>query len=356
MCGCLLGRLLSLLLASDLLHNLLSTRRLWHLLLLLLLMGLLRLLELLNLWLLHLRLLHLWLLHLALRHLLLLLQVVLRQLVLLLHLRLHSCHWRLLLLDLHGSLLLHLWIGEVVKIAVVLSGDLAYLPDQICVGALQVLALKSKFLVLFSQLILDGLASATGAATLALCAWLASLREILNSLLLLAYAVHTGLLECGGISVNAAQVLVQVLLSGEALSSMALAVLVWTVQLLAWASVLVVHFALVAQQSTAVCKAWELLASFGWAFIWAIVLIHVFPAGGKVSFCTTMQHTKGRWHGKTYDHSHFLPKSFTGSLQCGQSQKKRPFASLVIGLSGFGTGLDLPGLSGSCVPSLVPSS
>lgn len=176
----------------------------------------------------------------------------------------------------------------------VLPGDLANLPYEICVGALQVLALKSKFLVLFSQLILDGLASATGAATLALCSWLAPFRVILNSLLLLAHAVHTSLLECGGISVNAAQVLVQVLLSREALSSMALAVLVWTVQLLAWTSVLVVHFALVAQQSTAVCKSWKLLAPFGWAFIWAIVLIHVFSAGRKVSFCTMMQHAKRR--------------------------------------------------------------
>ena len=118
------------------------------------------------------------------------------------------------MLDLHGSLLLHLWIGQVVQVVVVLSGDLAYLPYQVLVCALQGVDLKSKFLVLFSQFVFDRQASAAGASPLALRAWLASLGEILSCLLLLAHSIHhTGLFKCGGIGVNAAQVLVQILLA-----------------------------------------------------------------------------------------------------------------------------------------------
>ena len=83
---------------------------------------------------------------------------------------------------------------------------------------------------------------------------------------------------------NAAQVLVQVLLARKALSSIALAVMVGAVQLLAWAAVLVMHFALMTQQSAAVCETWELFATFGRAFIRAVVLIHMLSAGRTVSY------------------------------------------------------------------------
>ena len=83
---------------------------------------------------------------------------------------------------------------------------------------------------------------------------------------------------------HAAQVLVQVLLAGEALASVALAVMVWAVELLAWAAMLIMHFALMAKQSTGVCKTWELLATLGWALIWAIVLVHMLTVGRVVSF------------------------------------------------------------------------
>lgn len=83
---------------------------------------------------------------------------------------------------------------------------------------------------------------------------------------------------------NAAQVLVQVLLARESLSSVALAVMVWAVQLFAWATVLVMHFALMAKQPATVCETWKFLATLGRAFIWAVVLIHMLSVGRFVSY------------------------------------------------------------------------
>ena len=73
---------------------------------------------------------------------------------------------------------------------------------------------------------------------------------------------------------------------------MALAILMWAVQLLAWTAVLVMHFALVAQQSTTVCETWELLATLGWAFVWAVVLIHMLSVDRQISFCAMAQNNE----------------------------------------------------------------
>ena len=73
----------------------------------------------------------------------------------------------------------------------------------------------------------------------------------------------------------AAKMLVEVLLTGEAFADMTLAVLVWAVELLAWATMLVMDFTFVTKQATAVCKSWELLTANSWAFIRAVVLIHM---------------------------------------------------------------------------------
>jgi hypothetical protein len=76
--------------------------------------------------------------------------------------------------------------------------------------------------------------------------------------------------------------LVQVLLPREALSGVALAVLMGAVQLLAWTAVLIVDFTLVAQQSAAVCETWELLAAFGQTLVRPVMLVHMFPADMSV--------------------------------------------------------------------------
>lgn len=65
--------------------------------------------------------------------------------------------------------------------------------------------------------------------------------------------------------------------------------MVWAVQLFTWAAVLVMHFALMAEQSTTVCKAWELFTTLCWAFIWAVVLIHVLSVREAVSYCSEKQ-------------------------------------------------------------------
>lgn len=163
--------------------------------------------------------------------------------------------------------------------AVVLPGKLSYLSAHILVRALQLVVLELELFDLLSQILLYcvGLGSSTSASALPLRAWLGSIKSILSRLLL-GHTVHI-LLKVGSISVYAAQVLVQILLAGEALASVALAVMVWTVELLAWAAVLVMHFALMTKQSTRVCKAWELLATLGWTLIWAIVLVHMLTVG-----------------------------------------------------------------------------
>jgi hypothetical protein len=78
------------------------------------------------------------------------------------------------------------------------------------------------------------------------------------------------------IGVDAPQVLVQILLSREALASVALAVDVGAVELLSRATVLVVHLALVAEKATRIREARQLLAPFSWALVWAVVLVHMF--------------------------------------------------------------------------------
>jgi hypothetical protein len=78
------------------------------------------------------------------------------------------------------------------------------------------------------------------------------------------------------IGVDAPQVLVEILLSREALASVALAVDVGAVELLSRAAVLVVHLALVAEKATRIREARQLLAPFSWALVWAVVLVHMF--------------------------------------------------------------------------------
>lgn len=77
------------------------------------------------------------------------------------------------------------------------------------------------------------------------------------------------------ISVNASQMFIEVFLTRKAFSSVAFAIWVGAVQLLSWTTVLVVDLPLVAKETTGVCEARKLLASFGLALIWPIVLVHV---------------------------------------------------------------------------------
>lgn len=63
---------------------------------------------------------------------------------------------------------------------------------------------------------------------------------------------------------------------------MALAILVRAVELSTWATVLVVDFAFMAKQATAVCEAWKLLAAGSRALVRAVVFVHVLSV---VSLC-----------------------------------------------------------------------
>lgn len=81
------------------------------------------------------------------------------------------------------------------------------------------------------------------------------------------------------IRVHAAEMLVKVLLAGEALARVALAVRVRAVDSVLGPAVLVVDFALVSEETARVREAWEVLAALGGAAVGTLVLVHVFAVG-----------------------------------------------------------------------------
>lgn len=270
--------LLLLLLLSGLLLSLL------HLLLLLLLLGLLlwawlklsnRRLHLLLNWLLnwlrhwllhwllhlgslHLGCLHLWSLHLSVLHLR-------RGHLLRLRLRLN---WLLHLLQLMLLLsMLHMHsTGVCILHGTELHRELSQSLSEAIIFDLHALNLLTK-LIIFRR----G-ARVSNAASLSLCT-----SSLGRSLWFgLSGTVHSSWLRWSwAISVYAAEMLVKVFLTREAFANVTLAVLVWAVELLAWATMLVMDFAFMTKQSTTVGKSWQLLASNSWAFVWAVVLIHM---------------------------------------------------------------------------------
>lgn len=97
---------------------------------------------------------------------------------------------------------------------------------------------------------------------------------------LVAVTVATGLdviLDCGGgvARVDAAEMLVEVLLAREALARVAFAVWVRAVDCVLGAAMLAVDFALVTEETARVSEAGELLAALGSASVGSLVLVHV---------------------------------------------------------------------------------
>lgn len=86
----------------------------------------------------------------------------------------------------------------------------------------------------------------------------------------------TGVVAIGSGSVDAAQMLLQILQAREALPVVALAVRMRAVEGLLGPAVLAVDLALVAQQPAAVGEALDLLAAFNGADVGAFVFVHVF--------------------------------------------------------------------------------
>jgi hypothetical protein len=78
------------------------------------------------------------------------------------------------------------------------------------------------------------------------------------------------------IRVNAAKVLIKVLLSREALACMTLAIRMGALDCVLGSAVFAVDFAFVSKKATRVCEPGEALASGDNAPIWAFVLVHMF--------------------------------------------------------------------------------
>ena len=127
--------------------------------------------------------------------------------------------------------------------------------------ASQLLILSLQALHLFAKII--------AAATRRSCAF-----SLVTSLGLFLILGNLGILQAR-VRVDAPQVLVEVLLSREALACVALAVDVWAVELLSRAAVLVVDFALVSEKTARVRESGKLLAAFGWTLVRAVVLVHM---------------------------------------------------------------------------------
>jgi hypothetical protein len=138
------------------------------------------------------------------------------------------------------------------------------------------ISLSSLCLGLASQFLVLGLETLHLLAKIVTAAsnWSRAL-SLVSSLGLFLILGELGILQAG-VRVHAPQVLVEILLSREALAGVALAVDVRAVQLLSRASVLVVDLALMSEQTTRVGEAGKLLASLGRALVRAIVLVHVF--------------------------------------------------------------------------------
>ena len=77
-------------------------------------------------------------------------------------------------------------------------------------------------------------------------------------------------------AVNPTQMLIQVLFTREATAGVALAVGIRAHEILLWAPVLFVNFALMSEESARVCEATQFLTSRSVAAVRAIVFIHMF--------------------------------------------------------------------------------
>jgi hypothetical protein len=77
-------------------------------------------------------------------------------------------------------------------------------------------------------------------------------------------------------AMNAAKMLVEVLLAGESFAGMSLAFRHCASKLLLWAAMLAMNFSLVSQQTTGIGKALKFGALRLWAPVWSIVFVHVF--------------------------------------------------------------------------------
>lgn len=143
-----------------------------------------------------------------------------------------------------------------------------------------------------------------------------------------------------GARVHAAQVLVEVLLAGEALAGVALAVWVRAVDRVLWSAVLVVDFALVAEETAGICKAGQVFASVGRAAIGTLVLVHVFAVRNMLAtrVCANEIIRSGKGGGAAYFHSHFRRNARISSLQSSSGQWNLPSACLLTAREGLGIG------------------
>jgi len=83
-------------------------------------------------------------------------------------------------------------------------------------------------------------------------------------------------LNDSSISVDASQMLVEVLLPRKSFSSVAFAIYMWAVQLLSRTTMLVMNFTLVSEKTARVREAWELFATFSRTLVGSVMLVHVF--------------------------------------------------------------------------------
>lgn len=74
------------------------------------------------------------------------------------------------------------------------------------------------------------------------------------------------------------KMLIKILLSREAFASMSLAVGMWAVDCVLGPAVLAMNLSLMSEEAARVSKTRKIFASFGWAAIRALVLVHVLAA------------------------------------------------------------------------------
>jgi hypothetical protein len=83
---------------------------------------------------------------------------------------------------------------------------------------------------------------------------------------------------------HASEMLIEVFLTREAFSSVALAIGMGAVELLSRTTVFVMDFSFVSQETARVCKSRELLAAVGRALVGSVVLVHMFTVQTRSAF------------------------------------------------------------------------
>jgi hypothetical protein len=121
--------------------------------------------------------------------------------------------------------------------------------------------------------------------------------------------------------VDAAEMLVKVLLSREALAGMALAVRMGAFDRVLRSAVFAVDLALVSKKATRICEPGKTLATGDDAAIWALVLVHMFTV------IMLVVDNNSRDVVSTYFHSHRRWKALTSSLQSSTVQWNFPSAA-----------------------------